>query len=890
MKGFITEKQLAESLEFFNNTTTDGVHVKFGEFLVQMGVVSEEQIKDALRIQSKAIIMACPACKKDFDVLDYDPTGRYACTNTVDGLPCGEQLVKMDSTAIIVHDTTQSFPADVREASAKADKHFGKYVLLKLIGSGGMGQVYKAYDSVLGRYVAIKIMALAENDEFVNRFLREANTAAGLKHPNIVTIYEAGVINERYFIAMEFVDGTTIDKAKLPIPKTLELFGSICDALEYAHKQGIVHRDIKPSNIMVSLDFKPFLLDFGLARQIEGKGGITASGDILGTPHYMSPEQADGSKSLDPRTDVYSSCATLYSLVCGIPPFVADSPLQIIKKVVSEDPVSPAFFNPKLHRDIAAVILKGMEKSPANRYQSAKELGEDLKNFLEGSPVNARHVPEIYRKARRLVRNKVFVALAIVALIAGALAFKSHMDSRKEFDTLAGEAEGLAAKEEFDSAISKLEVARGYNFDSDMVEQKLALYSRMKSDKEKRKRDEGERLLREKEQQAVLRDFEMRKEVQPLVDAGRKLIDESTYDLYRPKVDMSQTRSRLITAVDLLQKAAKYEKAHDAHFLMGRCYQIMGKYGEAESCYTKAIDIMPSYTEAIWARAMLCADTITRLKMYSNYSNENEGAQIAEYSKRLRADAARFQEALKNPGSGLDPQKYETERIYCDMLLKFSNQELYECIEESTKIAATTSNEHILKTRGDACYLAVLKTRESQWLSEAVKSYTRAIQLRANYVEALIMRAACYGVAQQFSESLDDVDLAASVLPDDGDIITTRGLVALKINRFSDAERDFTTAIQKGEFPLKFVAHNALGALSLREGDYKGAIPWFEESLKLKADYPPAIAGLAQAFYQLKDYKKSLDFFKKYRQVDPKGAARFDKTIEELRKLLNDFD
>ena len=211
-------------------------------------------------------------------------------------------------------------PADVREMIKNPDYCFDKFVLLGMLGKGGMGEVWKAYQRDLKRYVAIKFLEAREEGVDLDRFFREAQTAASLNHPNITSLYELNRHGDRYYIVMELVDGVTLQKhmGRLPFDKQAKVVRMAAIALEYAHKQGIIHRDIKPQNIMVSKAGRVYVMDFGLAKQTKEASGATIAGMILGTPAYMSPEQTEGKPDkLDKRTDVYSLGATLYALATG---------------------------------------------------------------------------------------------------------------------------------------------------------------------------------------------------------------------------------------------------------------------------------------------------------------------------------------------------------------------------------------------------------------------------------------------------------------------------------------------------------------------------------------------------------------------------------------------
>jgi tetratricopeptide (TPR) repeat protein/predicted Ser/Thr protein kinase len=302
----------------------------------------------------------------------------------------------------------------------------GKYFLAERIGQGGMGEVWKALDSGLGRPVALKFLKAGDDTELA-RFRREAQTAASLNHPNIASIYEVGDAEGRPFIAMQFVDGQTL--GRLPKADRRLLMKLVLDAaraVDYAHAQGIIHRDLKPDNIMASprsSGWHVTVLDFGLARPIEGGQTVSQTGLVLGTPAYMSPEQTRGDK-LDPRTDVYSLGATLYELLAGRPPFYGANAYEVARKVLSEEPVPLRTINSRIHQDVETIVLKCLEKDPERRYATAADLAGDLERCLAGEPIQARPVGTLHRWIRYCAKRRgAFAAtlLAAVLLVAGVV-------------------------------------------------------------------------------------------------------------------------------------------------------------------------------------------------------------------------------------------------------------------------------------------------------------------------------------------------------------------------------------------------------------------------------------------------------------------------------------
>jgi serine/threonine-protein kinase len=281
--------------------------------------------------------------------------------------------------------------------SASGRTFGGRYAVIERVGAGGMAEVYRARDELLGRDVAVKVLSerFARDTSFVERFRREAQAAANLSHPNIVSLYDYGSDGETYFIVMEFIDGRGLDEiirdeGPLLPERAAEIASDVAKALERAHTAGLVHRDVKPSNIMITSQGQTKVTDFGIVRALGGDGEntMTQTGMVIGTAAYLSPEQAQGNP-VDARSDVYSLGCVLYEMLTGRAPFTGETPLAIAYKHVREDPQPPSALNPDATASLDAIVMKALAKNPDNRYSSAKEMREDLERFLAGQAVRA---------------------------------------------------------------------------------------------------------------------------------------------------------------------------------------------------------------------------------------------------------------------------------------------------------------------------------------------------------------------------------------------------------------------------------------------------------------------------------------------------------------------
>jgi hypothetical protein len=333
-------------------------------------------------------------------------------------------------------------------------RRVGKFDLLEELGSGSFGAVFRARDTDLGREVAVKILRAGSlaGAEDCERFLREAKSAAQLQHPGIVSLYEAGRTPDGVcYIVEELVRGATLDarlsQGPLDFRAAAELVAEVADALDAAHRLGVVHRDIKPSNIVLDAAGRPHVTDFGLAKRDTDDATMTPEGEVLGTPAYMPPEQARGeSHRVDARSDVYSLGVILYELLTGERPFRGNRRMLILQ-VLQDEPRSPRRLNDKVPRDLETICLKAMAKAPARRYASAKELAEDLRRYLGGLPIKARPVGRVERAWRWCRRNPVPVGL-LAALSLGSAVGLWHLSRLSERLVRSTALEGAAQQAE----------------------------------------------------------------------------------------------------------------------------------------------------------------------------------------------------------------------------------------------------------------------------------------------------------------------------------------------------------------------------------------------------------------------------------------------------------
>jgi len=370
------------------------------------------------------ISMECPSCGATSSLPLAQAIGHPRCSRCSSVLRSRRPAAASDRPS----GPQGLLPEEVRKAAEDSKNRFSKYILVSRLGLGGMGEVYKAWDTVLQRKVAIKFPRSVGEDE-IRRLYVEAQGAGRLSHPNIASVYEIAEAEGRHYIAMQYIDGATAEKCietmggKRDVREIVRWIRDAALAAHYAHQNSVIHRDLKPQNLMIDAGGRVYVMDFGLAKVLSTTGDATVSGMILGTPSFMPPEQAAGHVSeIGPASDVYSLGATLYVMLSGKRPYEGVSVTDVLVHVLTSDPPPLRQVDPSLPREIEAIVEKAMRKPREHRYASAQELADDLTNFLQNQPVKARSSTVTYRFYRKFSRYRAQVIMAaIFAVILGAV-------------------------------------------------------------------------------------------------------------------------------------------------------------------------------------------------------------------------------------------------------------------------------------------------------------------------------------------------------------------------------------------------------------------------------------------------------------------------------------
>jgi HEAT repeat protein/predicted Ser/Thr protein kinase len=360
-------------------------------------------------------------------------------------LAIGSGTIKMEKP-------TATMAISVQTQGGIIKKKFGKFDVIKEIARGGMGIVYKVHDPDLRRDLALKVLLQGEgaDENAIKRFMREARAAGNLNHPNIIPVHEMGQIEGQYFFTMDFIEGNSLQDfmegrivRKLSQHEFIEKIRDVCLALQAAHDKGIIHRDLKPANIMIrDSDQQVVLMDFGLAKECSNMSIVSMTGTVLGSPAYMSPEQAKGNvRGIDHRSDIYSIGILLYEGLTGTQPFAGETIFDTLTKVVHQEPVPPRNLSSNIPVDLQNIVLKCMEKEPAKRYSSAQELAEDLNAYLGGEKVSAKSILFVVRLWRQIrLKPAVLAGVIAVPLVIAAIVAAWFLFTRPSYVELATQA------------------------------------------------------------------------------------------------------------------------------------------------------------------------------------------------------------------------------------------------------------------------------------------------------------------------------------------------------------------------------------------------------------------------------------------------------------------
>jgi tetratricopeptide (TPR) repeat protein len=757
-------------------------------------------------------------------------------------------------------------------SSAPQGKEFGKFTLIEMLGRGGMGEVWKAFEKDLKRTVAIKfIQGNDPTDE--KRFRREAETVARLNHPHIAQMYEIGAHDGRTYLSMQLVNGVTIDKLKIDERVMLKAARDVAAALDFAHKQGVIHRDIKPSNIMVE-GTHAYLMDFGLARSNKVDSSISFSGMIVGTPQYMAPEQARGQTSLvDARSDIYSLGATLYTLLAGRPPYVLgpdEDVMGLLRRVAEEEP--PKF---DASWELQTIVFKAMDKDRERRYQTAMEMAEDLQRYLDGEAIHARRASTIYRLRKKLVKHR-WAALATAAAVVIGLGFGGYLlvsNFLRERDRSAAVAEAVSAEKtgRWKEAMAAYERAFALGASEELRQKKENMAQRVQKEKADLERANAEK-------------------------AAKLIYQQSAQDLhmirlrsYRPGWKMTDSEFQ---EFQKLSDAAKRQmdltgSSAEGWWIVGQVADLKGDWAGAQKAYEQGLQTDPKHEGC----AVTLARSLIRRSLLANHRPETDPQQIQAWVKRA-LDLVRD---VKGEGFETDLARgyllsIEDQPVedYCRrMIEKWQGKDFYEefyLLRGVSAIGGTVSDfDEAVRIR-PGYYEAILwrsvARRQAKDFARSLEDCNRALELHPRLIEAYNDRGWSHFGLREYRKALEDFSRALELNPESIEGLNGRGGAKLALRDFAGAEQDFAAAIRVS--PPMAILHSNRALARLRSKNYDGAIADADRAIELYPRYAKAYSTRAQAYSAKKKFPKAMEDFDRSIEIAPDAGTYSTRGVTRL--------
>jgi tetratricopeptide (TPR) repeat protein len=684
-----------------------------------------------------------------------------------------------------------------------ADGVFGKFVLVREIGRGGAGIVYEAQDTTSGGRVAIKILLKPER---VHR----------LDHPNIIKVHETGEIDSKPYICMDFVDGTTLDRVQLDLREGVRVIEAVARAVHFAHEQGILHRDLKPENVLLTSQGKPILTDFGLAK-IPGDGA-TRVGAMIGTPAYMAPEQIRGRPDLiDARTDVYALGVMLYRLATGRVPFEGSSILELQQKIMNDEPPVPPVDGP-----LQAIILQALQKDRERRFATARDLADDLRNYLEGRPVFAKRPGITTRFERTLTRHRGVVLILALAMLL-AVGFGMYVSSRGPIEPDRS-LDALKAAKEREALEAKLRLAK-------LQEEAVDVY---------RNAEKELHLLR-------IRSYR----------ADWKLEPEE-FSKYERVIQRCSDQMKITGA------------SADGWWIVGRAHHVLGTYESAIEAYDAALKLNPDHSAALLykARLMLEDALIYGRMSYAGKERWHDAAldaleAIELLSRGVKSGVHEIELDLAK-GYALVVRRTQT-ASYCDqMIQKWQGKDFYEEFYlirsfDSNQVGDTSEAIKIRPGFYEAYYRqAIMRYRQGDYTG-AVRDLTKVLELNPRFAPAYNERGAgAMLLNRDLVAAYNDFCKAIEINPKFSQAYTNRGAIRANRGDVRGAIEDHTLAIEL--LPNGVGAYTNRGDALARSGNIEAAIEDWLTAIRIEPLHSEGYTNLGFRYRELGRLEESLDF------------------------------
>ncbi len=764
---------------------------------------------------------------------------------------------------------TEPARGGVRDAGSDPSQRFGRYVRVSLLGQGGAGEVWKAWDTGLERWVALKFLKFEDSEELA-RLKREAQTAARLSHPNIAAVFEMAEANGRTFLVMEYIDGQTL--ATYPRKdhrKLVSLMRDVALAIQYAHDQGVIHRDIKPGNIMVDSAGRPFIMDFGLARHINSDRSLGEY--ILGTPSYMSPEQAKGA-GIDARSDVYSLGATLYELLSDRPPFRGKNALDTLDQVIREE--APPL--DRISEDLRTIVITCLMKEPSRRYASAAQVAEDIRRWEEGEALIAHPPSMLYRLRKKIAKRRAVLLVGLGGLV------------------LAGGVAVLAVPRWLRAAQER---AR--------VEQQLALEKKARAGEAK--------------------EIEL---ARPHVEEARKLRSRLDRLMMNEEYSAETVRSTIEKIHRELDRALEIHPHYPEAFLeKARAFYLAKDKARGLEYLTKAIDASSGYTTASMSRARQLLEKYDTLR---NSSGGADSPELAEIAATIRADLKKVNAWSKDTeelsfGAGalqiVDGDYEKAARIFEEYsrasMLDYRGWEwagrawlhvpgMHEkAILDFTEAIKFRPREARLRIYRGKAFLEsardLLRNGRHDTLtsthSQALAEFRHARELDASLIDAPLGLAEAALLMGDTTEAMAEFGRAVDISAGSPVPLVARAWARLRIQDREGALADAEEALRReSQDPAARVAR---GRARLASGDVGGAQADFEETLARYPRFAPALVGIGDVLRERGDGARAVVQYGLALDQDPRLADAYshranaerdlkqeDKAVQDLSRAL----
>jgi tetratricopeptide (TPR) repeat protein/tRNA A-37 threonylcarbamoyl transferase component Bud32 len=769
------------------------------------------------------------------------------------------------------------------------------YEILGELGRGGMGVVYKARDRRLNRLVALKMIrgAAHADDIQVTRFRIEAEAVAALKHPNILQIYDIGESEGMPFVALELLEGGSLAEklhgTPLPPRKAAEWMVPMALAMDTAHAAGIVHRDLKSVNILFTADGVPKVTDFGLAKRLEVDEGHTHTGQVMGTPSYMAPEQARGdTKMVGPAADIYALGAILYEMLTGRPPFKGVSAMDTVKQVIEVEPVAPSRVQYKVPRDLETICLKCLQKEARKRYPTAKEMADDLNRYLRGEPIRARRTPPVERAAkwvRRHPTQSTLMAFATLGILAAATTALWYWNQQRNLERLAvaheaevreatGDdlfrAQGLIAKSALDQARDLL-VSRKTSLDGENGASLASLRDRTRnmlaeveaSLEAGRAREAAQRAKEvvlgryrnflDHRKEALFRDTQFTGLMQPTnVEQTAQATETALGDFGKFAADGGWTLSDLPQALTAEQQADVKEGSYELLLVLAGTKAGQGpeKVDGALKLLASADQLRPEHSQAYHQRMAACltikgdragaareqaeAERVRPVTAFDFFLTGQHAYKQKQYSEAIRD----FEKALRQKPDHFWSKCLQAICYIQTSEYKGAKASLNDCIETDPNFAWLYLLRGFASGQLAARYQKIVATTPAR-AAEIKKSTDDEFEAAdADFQQALTRLA-----------SAPDKDLQYILL-------VNRGLIRFQRDQLKEATADFQEAIQLQND--RFEAHAELAHVYEKEDKTDLAVEQFTRAIALKPEWAPLYRGRAKvlAAASLKDPKR----------------------------------